>query len=256
MSSAYFNLQGKRALVTGASSGLGAHFARVLAEAGARVFIAARRLERLESLAGEIADMGGDAVPVAMDVTDRASVESAFAEIAERDGAPEIVINNAGIGGRVPFLDVTPEQADGVFDTNFRGVWDVAQVAARHMAAQSIPGSIINISSIMGFGLRAGASTYCVSKAAVVQMTRTMACELAVHGIRVNSIAPGYFATEMTTDFLESEVGTAVIQDVPLKRSGRLEELDGALLLLASDRGSFMAGTTIVVDGGHLVAGM
>ena len=256
MSAAYFNLAGKRALVTGASSGLGAHFAQVLADAGARVFIAARRLDRLESLASEIADAGGEAVPVEMDVADRASVEAAIGAVAGRDGAPEILINNAGVGGRVPFLDVTPEEADRVFDVNFRGVWDVAQVAARHMVDQGIGGAIVNIASIMGFGLRAGASTYCVSKAAVVQMTRTMARELAEHGIRVNAIAPGYFATEMTGDFLASDIGKRLVEDIPLKRSGELKELDGALLLLASDRGSFMVGETIVVDGGHLVAGM
>jgi NAD(P)-dependent dehydrogenase (short-subunit alcohol dehydrogenase family) len=256
MSLAYFALDGKLGLVTGASSGLGRQFARSLARAGVRVAIAARRMERLESLAGEIADEGGDAVPVAMDVTDRVSVEAAFADIAARDGVPEIVVSNAGIGGRAPFLDYTPEAVERTFDTNIRGVWDVGQVAAQHMVRAGIAGSIVNVASIMGFGLRKQAASYCVSKAAVVQMTRCMACDLAEHGIRVNAIAPGYFATEMTGEFLTSEVGMRMTGEIPMQRIGEPEDLEGALLLLASPRGSYMTGATIVVDGGHLVAGM
>ncbi len=256
MSLSYFDLSGRHALVTGASSGLGWHFASVLARAGARVSIAARRLERLESLAGEIADDGGEAVPVVMDVTDRASISAALDEVCARDGAPDILVNNAGVGGRARFLDYTPEDADRTFGANFRGVWDVGQITAQRMAAEKRRGSIINISSIMGFGLRAGAATYCVSKAAVVQMTRTWASDLAEHGIRVNSIAPGYFTTEMTGEFLQSDIGRKMVEGIPLKRVGKVEDLDGTLLLLASDRSSFMTGTTIVVDGGHLIAGV
>lgn len=256
MSLDYFGLQGRRALVTGASSGLGQQFARSLARAGAEVVIAARRVERLEQLAADIAASGGRAVPLGLDVTDRASIEAGFAQLDADGGPPGIVVNNAGVGGKGDVGSYAPENVDRTFDTNIRGVWDVSEAAARRMIDNRIEGSIVNIASICGFTLEAGAASYNVTKAAVVQMTRSMARDLARHNIRVNAIAPGYFPSEMTEKYLRSEAGQAMTKTIPMGRAGRPEELEGALLLLSSPRGSYMTGETIVVDGGHLVAGV
>ena len=250
-----FSLDGKRALVTGASSGLGVHFARALAEAGADVAIAARRKDRLTSVAAKLEILGRKIGPVAMDVTETASVNAAFEE-AERalGGGIDIVINNAGVPSSSYFADMPDDEWRQVMDVNLDGVFRVGREAAKRMKATGDGGSIINIASILGFAVIKALSPYAASKAAVVQLTKAMALELARDGIRVNAIAPGYFATEMNSDFLGSETGQKLLSRVPMKRPGALDELTGPLLLLASDAGAFMTGSVVTVDGGHLLA--
>jgi NAD(P)-dependent dehydrogenase (short-subunit alcohol dehydrogenase family) len=248
-------LDGQVALVTGASSGLGAHFAGVLAEAGATVAIAARRLERLEALAQSIRAAGGKVMPVALDVTDAASVDAAVAAI-ERDLGPlRVLINNAGIAETGPFLDLTEEQWRHQMDVNFDGVLRVGRATAKRMAAHGQGGSIVNTASIAGLLVGKGMAAYAVSKAAVVHLTKAMALELAPLHIRVNALAPGYFPTELNQHFLASETGRKMLARFPMPRAGRLEELDGPLLLLASGAGSYMTGTILTVDGGTLLSG-
>jgi NAD(P)-dependent dehydrogenase (short-subunit alcohol dehydrogenase family) len=252
--SGLLSLEGKSALVTGASSGFGRHFARVLAGAGAKVALAARRLEVLERLAADIGDAGGRAVAVGMDVTDRASVTRAFAGAEAALGPITILVNNAGIPSGSFFAKTTEKEWREVMSVNLDGVFRVGQEAARCMAANRTGGSIINIASILGFGVIKGLSTYSASKAAVVSLTQAMALELARDNIRVNALAPGYFATEFNETYLASEAGKRMMARVPMGRAGMVEELDGPLLLLASDAGRFMTGSIITVDGGHLLA--
>ncbi len=248
-------LDGQVALVTGASSGLGAHFAGVLAEAGATVAIAARRLDRLARLAESIRDGGGKAKPFVLDVTDPAAVEASLASI-ERDLGPlRILINNAGIAETGAFLDLTEEQWRRQMDVNFDGVLRVGRAAAKRMAAHGQGGSIVNTASVAGILVGKGLAAYAVSKAAVVHLTKAMALELAPLNIRVNALAPGYFPTELNEDFLKSETGRKMLARFPMPRAGRLEELDGPLLVLASDAGSYMTGTILTVDGGTLLIG-
>lgn len=244
------DLCGQRALVTGASStGFGAHFARTLVRAGAEVVVAARRMEPLEALAAEIVSGGGRARAVAMDVTDAASVAAAF----EAAGAVDVLVNNAGVerSGRV--LDIDEAAWDHVFDVNVKGMWLAATEAARRMKDAGRGGSIINIASITGHRGAGGVAPYSVSKAAVLHMTRQLAWGLARDGIRVNSISPGYFETELNRDFLRSERGEALRGRIAMRRFGAFSDLDGALLLLASPSSAFMTGSDIVVDGGHLL---
>jgi len=252
----YFDLHDRVALVTGASSGLGAHFAQTLARAGATVGIAARRRDRLGDLAQAIEKNGGKAVPLEMDVTDRASIQTALDTLTKAASTPTIVINNAGIARSGSFLEATDEDTRALFGTNQQAVWDVAQLTTRAMVASSLSGSIINISSILGLATGSGVASYATSKAAVAHLTKMLALELAPHQIRVNAIAPGYFTSEMTEDYLKSEHGQKILKRVPMKRHGHHEELDGILLLLASDRSSFMTGTIIPVDGGHLISSL
>lgn len=248
-----FSLAGETALVTGASSGLGHHFAKVLAGAGARVAVAARRTDRLEALAREIRASGGTAEPVAMDVTDPASVTAAFDAAEKALGPVGIVVNNAGVTDPAFITRMTEKQWRGVLDVNLDGVFRVGQEAARRMSAAKAGGSIVNIASIVGMGAIRTLGAYAASKAAVLALTRTMALELARERIRVNAIAPGYISTELNDSFWETDAGKRMIAHVPMRRLGQLGELDGALLLLASRAGSFMTGSTIVVDGGHLL---
>ncbi len=248
-----FDLTGKTALVTGASSGLGEHFARVLAAAGARVVVAARRAERLARLVKDLQDQGYQALAVTMDVTDADSVDAGFVEAEALFGTVDILINNAGIGEGVPFLKMTEGNWRSMLDTNLDGAWRVAHRASVAMAKSGQGGSIVNIASILGLRVGQGLSHYAVAKAGVVQLTKAMAIELARDKIRVNAIAPGYFRTEMNNDYFESEKGQQYIKEkVPMRRLGQLEELSGPLLLLASEAGAFMTGTVINVDGGHL----
>lgn len=249
----YFNLQDRLALITGASSGLGAHFAKTLAQAGATVALAARRKDRLDGLAKAIQAAGGTAIPLEMDVTDRASIKSGLDQLPS---PATIVINNAGIARSGSFLDAKEEDTQELFDTNQKAVWDVAQLTARAMVGSETPGSIINVSSILGLATGSGVASYATSKAAVAHLTKILALELAPHQIRVNAIAPGYFTSEMTQDYLKSEHGQKILKRVPMKRHGELNELDGLVLLLASDRASFMTGTIIPIDGGHLCASL
>ncbi|EAT08751.1 MULTISPECIES: SDR family NAD(P)-dependent oxidoreductase [Sphingomonadaceae] len=246
-----FSLAGKHALVTGASSGLGAHFAMILAEAGAAVTLAARRKEALADVAERIARLGGSAKVVTLDVTDAASLDALPAAMADID----ILVNNAGIVRDGPALDQTEADWDAVIDTNLKGMFLVAQAAGRAMKARG-GGSIINIASILGLRQAGAVLPYAVSKAGVVQMTKVMALELARHGIRVNALAPGYLDTELNRAFWETDAGRALIRRVPQRRLGQLEDLDGPLLLLASDGSRFMTGAVIAVDGGHLVSSL
>ena len=253
MSSHPFSLAGRVALVTGASSGLGEHFATVLASAGAKVVVAARRVDRLEALRARIVAAGGAAHAVAMDVTDRADVERAFAAGEAALGPISICINNAGITDPAWFVKMREEQWRKIMDVNLDGVFHVGQEAARRMIAAGKGGSIVNVSSIVGLGAIKTLSAYAASKAAVIALTRTMALELARDKIRVNAIAPGYIATELNEAYWDTDGGKRMIAHVPMQRLGSPEELDGPLLLLASDAGSFMTGSVLTVDGGHLL---
>jgi NAD(P)-dependent dehydrogenase (short-subunit alcohol dehydrogenase family) len=248
-----FRLDGEVALVTGASSGLGQHFAAVLAKAGARVALCARRTDRLETLAKEIEAAGGTAAAIALDVRDPGSVKAAFDACGSALGTPSILVNNAGVTDPAFLTRMTEEQWRGVLDVNLDGVFRVGQEAARRMVASGNGGSIVNIASIVGLGAIKTLSSYAASKAAVLALTRNWALELARDKIRVNAIAPGYIATELNDEFWETDAGKRMIAHVPMRRLGQLPELDGPLLLLASKAGSFMTGSTIVVDGGHLL---
>lgn len=251
------SLQGKTVLVTGASSGLGAHFAHVVARAGARLVIAARRLERLQTLAEQLRREGHEVVAVALDVTCRESVEAAFDMAEGHFGLVDVVINNAGIGGAVKALDISEEDWRAMLSTNLDGVWRVAQCAAQRLVKAGQGGSIVNIASILGERVGNGLSHYCAAKAGVIQLTKALALELARYGVRVNAIAPGYFQTEMNDAYFESPKGQAYIKAaVPMGKLGQLAQLDGPLLLLASEAGSFMTGATLAVDGGHLVSSL
>lgn len=247
-------LDGKVALVTGASGGLGRHFAQVLAAAGASVVLAARRVEKLEETARAI---GHGAHAVALDVADAASVTAAFAAAEDAAGGPvTIVINNAGIADTRPALDVTPEDWDRVLDTNLSGAFLVAQAAARRMSATRSGGSIVNIASIAGLRPAGAVAAYCASKAGLVHLTKALALEWARHGIRVNALCPGYIETDINADFFATEAGKALVKRIPQRRLGRPEELDAPLLLLASDASPYLTGATLAVDGGHLVSSL
>jgi NAD(P)-dependent dehydrogenase (short-subunit alcohol dehydrogenase family) len=248
------SLEGKTALVTGASSGFGRHFARVLAGAGAKVALAARRLDVLKQVEAEIRARGGQAAAVAIDVTDRASVARCFANAEAALGPITILVNNAGIPSGAFFTKTSEEEWRSVMSVNLDGVFRVGQEAARRMAANRTGGSIINIASLLGFGVIKGLSTYSATKAAVISLTKSMALELARDKIRVNALAPGYFATEFNDVYLASEPGKRMMARVPMGRAGAVHELDGPLLLLASDAGAFMTGSVVTVDGGHLLA--
>ena len=244
-----FDLKSRTALVTGASSGLGVHFARVLARAGAEVVVGARRVEALERLVGEIEAEGGTARAIALDVSDAASVAAAGAQLDRLD----ILVNNAGIVREASAFDQSEEDWDAVIDTNLKGAFLVSQMAGRLMRAAEKGGSIINIASVLGLRQIGGVLPYAVSKAGVVQLTQTLALEWARYGIRVNAIAPGYFKTELNAHFWETDAGAAAIKRIPQRRIGRYEDLDGPLLLLASDASAYMTGAIVSVDGGHVV---
>ena len=248
-------LDGQVALVTGASSGFGAHFSRVLAEAGATVAVAARRVDRLDAVAQVISSAGGKAMPFELDVTDPESVDAALTAIERDLGPVRVLINNAGIAETGPLLDLTEAQWRHQMDVNVDGVLRVGRATAKRMAARGAGGSIVNTASVAGFLVAKGLSAYTVSKAAVVHLTKAMALELAPMNIRVNALAPGYFPTELNEAYLKSEAGQKMLARYPMPRAGRLEELDGPLLLLASEAGSYMTGTILTVDGGTLLMG-
>jgi len=246
-----FDLTGKTALVTGASSGLGKHFAETLAKAGARLAIAARRSGPLEELAGAIEGQGGRALPVTIDVKDPASVRKAVS-IAETELGPlDILVNNAGVAATTPALKIEEEEWLHVMETNLSGVFRVAQAVAERMAVAKRPGVIVNIASILSLGGAAQLASYAATKHGVHGMTKSMAVEWARMGIRVNALAPGYFETDMNRDTLNSDVGEVLRKKIPQRRFGQLPELDGPLLLLCSDASSHMTGTILVVDGGQ-----
>ncbi|MBK3773279.1 glucose 1-dehydrogenase [Azospirillum brasilense] len=248
------SLTNRTALVTGASAGLGRHFAGVLAAAGARVALAARRRESLDAAVAEIEVAGGQAIPVLMDVTDAASVRNGVREAASALGGLDILVNNAGATVAKPALDYAEEEWDRVIDTNLKGAFLTAQETARVMRERGRGGSIVNIASILGLRVAGHVVAYTASKAGLVQMTQALALEWARYGIRVNALAPGYMETDLNRDFLASDAGQALIRRVPQRRLGRLADLDGPLLLLCSDASAYMTGAVVPVDGGHLVS--
>jgi NAD(P)-dependent dehydrogenase (short-subunit alcohol dehydrogenase family) len=243
-------LAGKTALITGASSGLGAHFAKVLAKAGADIIVAARRLEALETVAAEARRHGGSVETLALDVTDIRSIEAAVPRIAGVD----ILVNNAGVVRNAAALDITEADWDTVIDTNLKVMFLVAQAVGKAMRTARKPGSMINVASILGLRQAGAVLPYAVSKAGVIQMTKVLALELARFEIRVNALAPGYLETELNRDFWSTEAAQALIRRVPQRRLGQLTDLDGPLLLLASDASGYMTGSVLAVDGGHLVS--
>jgi NAD(P)-dependent dehydrogenase (short-subunit alcohol dehydrogenase family) len=251
-----FSLQGRCALVTGASSGLGAHFAELLAAAGAQVWLAARRTDRLQSLQAELRARGARADSVALDVTRADAVATAFDAMAAAGAVPDIVVNNAGIGLGTLALDTSESDWDQVVDTNLKGAWLVATEAARRLVAAGRPGSIVNIASILGERVGAAVAPYAASKAGLVHLTKALALEWARHGIRVNALAPGYIVTDINREFLASEPGDKLRKRIPQRRFGEPGDLDGPLLLLASDAGRYMTGAVLAADGGHLVSGL
>lgn len=248
-----FDLKGRVALVTGASSGLGVQFSRALADNGAAIALVARRANRLKSLKDEIEGKGGKAVAIEADVTDRAAMTRAFDAAEKAFGTVTILINNAGIahGGRA--VEMPAEEWRKVLSTNLDSVFFWAQEAARRMLAAKKQGAIVNIASVLGLMVAKGAVAYAAAKAGVVQVTKALAVELAFKGVRVNAIAPGWFVTEMNDDYLASEAGDKIKREIPMGRFGKEGELNGALLLLASDAGSYITGATIVVDGGQVI---
>jgi NAD(P)-dependent dehydrogenase (short-subunit alcohol dehydrogenase family) len=250
------DLSSKTALVTGASSGLGRHFARVLAGQGARVALAARRVAALDALADEIRADGGEACSVALYVRNGESVASAIAAIEADFGGIDVLVNNSGVSGIKPTLQLTGADWDEVLDVNLKGAFLVANEVGRAMVRAKRPGSIINIASIFGFRVAGQLAPYAASKAGLVHLTKSLALDWARYGIRVNAIAPGYFRTDINDDFWDTEPGKAMINRIPQRRLGELEYLDGPLLLLASDASAYMTGTTVTVDGGHLVSAL
>jgi NAD(P)-dependent dehydrogenase (short-subunit alcohol dehydrogenase family) len=225
-----------------------------LARAGAKVAIGARRADRLETLASEIAAFDGRALPVALDVTDPASVERAIDEAETELGAIGILVNNAGVAVTKAFLDQGESEWRHVLATNLDGAWRVGRAAAQRMARHSHGGSIINIASVLGYRVTSHLSAYAAAKAALVSLTQSMSIELARHKIRVNAIAPGYIETEINRDYLRGPDGERLVKRVPMRRFGEPADLDGALLLLASDAGRYMTGSVVVVDGGHMLS--
>ena len=252
-----FDLTGRRALVTGASSGLGRHFAEVLADAGAAVVLAARRVNHLDAAVATLRARGAAAFAVEVDVTDRCSVRTALARAAEQlHGPADVLVNNAGVTDTKRALEFDDADWNRIIATNLTGAWTVAQESARALAAANVGGSIINVTSILATRVAGGVSPYCASKAGLRHLTQALALELARFRIRVNSLAPGYIATELNREFLASKAGETLQSRIPARRFGSLADLDGALLLLASDAGSYMSGSEIVVDGGHLCSSL
>lgn len=249
------NFEGKIALITGASSGLGARFAKVLAQAGAQVVLAARRVERLKELRAEIEANGGAAHVVALDVTDYASIRSAIAHAETEAGPIDILVNNSGVSTTQRLIDVTPEDYAHVMDTNQRGAFFVAQETAKRMIARAkgdpkLQHRIINIASVAGLRVLPQIGIYCISKAAVVHMTKSMAVEWGKYGINVNAICPGYIGTEINSDYFATEHGQQLVNMLPRKRVGKPEDLDGLLLLLASEESGFINGAVVAADDG------
>jgi NAD(P)-dependent dehydrogenase (short-subunit alcohol dehydrogenase family) len=248
-----FDLSDRVALVTGASSGLGTQFARALADNGAAVALVARRADRLVALRDELEERGGRAVAIEADVTDRAAMARAFDAAEAALGTVTILVNNAGIAHSGRAVDMPAEEWRKILSVDLDAVFFNAQEAARRMLAAKAQGAIVNVASVLGLAVAKGVVAYATAKAGVVQLTKALAVELAFKGVRVNAIAPGWFITEMNDDYLMSEAGTALKREIPMGRFGNLGELDGALLLLASNAGSYITGTTIVVDGGQVV---
>jgi 3-oxoacyl-[acyl-carrier protein] reductase len=249
-----FDLAGKVALVTGASSGLGLRFAEVLAENGAAVVLVARRADRLGALKARIEKSGGRAIAVEADVRERAAMQAAFDAAEAAFGTVTILVNNAGVAHAGRAIELAEEEWRRILSTNLDAVFYCSQEAARRMLAAGKGGAIVNIASVLGLGVAKGVVAYATAKAGVIQMTKALALELAFKGIRVNAVAPGWIVTELNRDYLTSEKGRVLIRDIPIGRFGEERDLDGPLLLLVSDAGRFVTGATIVADGGQSVA--
>lgn len=244
-------LLAKRALITGASSGLGAHFAQLLASQGADVVLVARRVGALDAVADKVRSHGHSVVTIALDVTDSASL----AGLADAAGPVDILINNAGVVREGAALTHTENDWDTVLDTNLKAMFLVAQALAPGMRERG-GACIVNVASILGLRQAAGVVSYAVSKAGVIQLTKSLALEWARYGIRVNAMAPGYIETDLNQDFWGTDAGKALIKRIPQRRLGQLSDLDGPLLLLASDASRYMTGSVLAVDGGHLVSSL
>ena len=244
------SFDGEIALVTGASSGIGRHFATTLAGAGARVAVAARRKDLLDALVGEIEDAGGSAFAVTLDLTDSVSVADAVAAVETDFGPVDILVNNAGIAIDKPIFETTEQDWDVVLDTNLKGAWLMAREVASRMAETARGGSIVNIASILGLTATPRVHGYAAAKAGLIHLTGTLAVELARHAIRVNAIAPGYVITDINREFLEGDAGAKLMKRIPMRRFATPADLDGPLLLLASSAGGYMTGAVVTVDGG------
>ncbi len=249
-----FRLDGRVALITGASSGVGATLATAFAAAGAHVILAARRLERIEERAAAIRAAGHLASAVSLDVTDRAAIDSVFDGVGRASGLIDIVVNNAGFAEPRTVLKTSHEVLQRTLDTNFLGAWDISRAAAQRLIAAGKPGSIINVASVLASGSAVGYGAYSASKAALLQLTTTLGLELFRHHIRVNALAPGWFVSEMNEAFFASPAGQAYRERIPPGRTGEMQELVGPALLLASDAGSYINATVLAVDGGHHAA--
>lgn len=249
-----FDLTGEVALVTGASSGIGRHLAELLAAAGAKVALAARRVDRLAEAARDIEAAGGESLPIACDVTRSDSVAAAVAAAETELGPLTILVNNAGVVVSKPLFEHTEADWDYVVDTNLKGAWLAAREFAHHLVGVKRPGRIINISSVLGHRTIGRVPAYCAAKAGLTHLTHVLAMELARYGILVNAVAPGYVETDFNRAFFQTETGKALISRIPLKRLGQTEDLDGALLFLASRASAYVTGAVIAVDGGHGVA--
>ena len=249
--SSVFDLTGQRAIVTGASRGLGRHFALTLARAGAQVALVARGIDRLEEAVKEIEGFGGCAAAIQVDVTDGESVRACIETAENALGPIDILVNNAGIAVTKPLLEHAEEDWDSVLDTNLKGVWLMGQEVARRMVHHGQGGSIINITSVLGERGISQLPGYCASKGGIINLTRAMAVELAPHGIRVNTIAPGYIETDMNRHFFATPAGQRLIKRIPQRRLGQVGDLDGVLLLLASNASQYITGSVITIDGGQ-----
>lgn len=245
-------LAGKNVLISGASSGLGAHFARLLAREGATVTVAARRIPALEALCAEIRAAGGTARPLGLDVTDAGSI----AALGAMNESFDILINASGVTSAVPAADLDEAQWDQVIDTNLKGAFLVARTLAAGMRRRGRGGAIVNIASILGHRVAGNVSAYAASKAGLIHLTKALALEWARDGIRVNALCPGYIETDLNRAFFASEAGATLIKRIPQRRLGKPEDLDGAVMLLCSDAGNYITGSTIVVDGGHLISSL
>ncbi len=250
-----FSLTGKTVLVTGASSGFGHHFAGVLARAGARVVLGARRVDKIQARVDELTAAGHEVLGLPLDVRDVDSAKHFLKGAVEAFGSIDVLINNAGVeAGAKTYTMIDDEDWDYVFDTNLKAAWRLSKFYTQWVAEQGGTGSIVNIASITAYRTIKGQFPYAVSKAALVKATEIMALEGARYGVRVNALAPGYILTDVSRVLLESERSSEFVKGIPMRRYGEFEDLDGPLLLLASEASTYMTGSVVVVDVGHICA--
>ncbi|MFL2537643.1 MAG: SDR family NAD(P)-dependent oxidoreductase [Candidatus Azotimanducaceae bacterium] len=250
-----FSLSGKTVLVTGASSGFGHHFAGVLGRAGARVVLGARRVDKIQARVDELSAAGHEVLGLPLDVRDVDSAKNFLTGAVEAFGGIDVLINNAGVeAGAKTYTMIDDEDWDYVFDTNLKAAWRLSKFYTQWVAEQGGTGSIVNIASITAYRTIKGQFPYAVSKAALVKATEIMALEGARYGVRVNALAPGYILTDVSRVLLESERSSEFVKGIPMRRYGEFSDLDGPLLLLASDASTYMTGSVVVVDGGHICA--